>query len=173
MATRHWDRFEQIELIALMEANCILPLARAAGVKDISLDPSLVKLPACDLRVVLTWDTDATDIDLHVVEPSGEEVYFEHTRRRDRRPAQRGLHRRLRPGGIPAQEGHARRVPHRREVLRQQFGPPAGRRDRPRRCLHELRPGQREADLAHGSPPPRGREGNGRDGEAVVEGGTT
>merc|ERR1719384_1066059 len=30
----------------------------------------------CDLRISLAWDTDNTDIDLHVVEPSGEEVYY-------------------------------------------------------------------------------------------------
>jgi len=30
----------------------------------------------CDLRISLAWDTDNTDIDLHVVEPSGNEVYY-------------------------------------------------------------------------------------------------
>jgi len=33
-----------------------------------------------DLRIVLMWDTDDTDIDLHVLEPSGEEVYYSHKR---------------------------------------------------------------------------------------------
>ena len=31
-----------------------------------------------DLRVVLTWDTDLTDMDLWVVEPSGEKCYYSH-----------------------------------------------------------------------------------------------
>ncbi len=31
-----------------------------------------------DLRVVLSWDTDHTDLDLHVVEPSGEESWYQH-----------------------------------------------------------------------------------------------
>jgi uncharacterized protein YfaP (DUF2135 family) len=33
-----------------------------------------------DLVVVLTWDTQATDLDLHVIEPSKEECSYEHTR---------------------------------------------------------------------------------------------
>lgn len=36
------------------------------------------KVPKIDLRVVLSWDTDQTDLDLHVVEPSGEEAWYQH-----------------------------------------------------------------------------------------------
>ncbi len=32
-------------------------------------------VPPTDLQVLLSWDTDATDLDLHVTEPSGEECY--------------------------------------------------------------------------------------------------
>ncbi len=32
-----------------------------------------------DLVVTITWNTDGTDIDLHVIEPTGEECYYEHT----------------------------------------------------------------------------------------------
>ncbi len=32
-----------------------------------------------DLLVSITWNTDRTDVDLHVIEPSGEECYYEHT----------------------------------------------------------------------------------------------
>jgi len=31
-----------------------------------------------DIRISMAWDTDNTDIDLHVVEPHGEECYFSH-----------------------------------------------------------------------------------------------
>ncbi len=78
VVTEHWDRFQEIELIALMEANRILPLAQAAGVKDVPLDQRLVRLLACDLRIVLTWDADETDIDLWVTEPTGEKVSYTH-----------------------------------------------------------------------------------------------
>jgi Ca-activated chloride channel family protein len=33
-----------------------------------------------DIRIVMSWDADATDIDLHVVEPGGEEAFFSHNR---------------------------------------------------------------------------------------------
>ncbi len=28
------------------------------------------------MRVVLAWDADATDVDLHVIDPNGDEVYY-------------------------------------------------------------------------------------------------
>ena len=38
--------------------------------------------PDCDMRVVMSWDADETDVDLHVTEPSGEEAYYGHRRTR-------------------------------------------------------------------------------------------
>ncbi|RKZ75616.1 MAG: hypothetical protein DRR19_29215 [Candidatus Parabeggiatoa sp. nov. 1] len=31
-----------------------------------------------DILVALTWNTDGTDVDMHVIEPSGEECYYQH-----------------------------------------------------------------------------------------------
>jgi hypothetical protein len=76
-----WERFDEIEVVALMEANRVI--ARAAvlppGYRPAhAFDPRLVKLLDLDVRIVMTWDTDNTDIDLHVTEPSGEECDYEH-----------------------------------------------------------------------------------------------
>jgi Ca-activated chloride channel family protein len=78
-----WQRFEGIQVIALMEANRIIERARALpGVHDFNhgMDARLVKLLDVDVRVVLTWDADATDIDLWVTEPSGEVCLYSHNR---------------------------------------------------------------------------------------------
>ena len=74
-----WDRFDEIEVIALMELNRIIPLAREQGITKIPIDPRLVRLLDVDIRIVLSWDADMTDIDLWVTEPSGEKVSYEHT----------------------------------------------------------------------------------------------
>ena len=37
------------------------------------------KVPRVDLQVLLFWDTDKTDVDLHVTEPGGESVNYTHT----------------------------------------------------------------------------------------------
>ena len=38
------------------------------------------KQETADLMIVITWNTDNTDIDLHVIEPSGEECYYSHNK---------------------------------------------------------------------------------------------
>ncbi|MBN9417246.1 MAG: DUF2135 domain-containing protein [Candidatus Eremiobacteraeota bacterium] len=77
---RDWDRFPEIELIALMELNRLLHKARKAGVKMPEVDARLVKLLDLDLRISMSWDADLTDVDLHVWEPSGEHTYYGHNR---------------------------------------------------------------------------------------------
>lgn len=77
-----WDaRFPEIEVLALEEANRILAvLARELGVAHprTELDPRLRALLDVDVRIVLTWDTDATDMDLWVTEPTGERCNYSH-----------------------------------------------------------------------------------------------
>ena len=77
-----WDRFNEIELIALMEFNATWPRARKLGVKQTFLDRRLVKRLDVDVRIIMTWDADNTDMDMHIVEPSGEEAYYGHRRTR-------------------------------------------------------------------------------------------
>jgi uncharacterized protein YfaP (DUF2135 family) len=48
--------------------------AKAAPARDrVTL---YAEIPRVDLQVLLFWDTDQTDVDLHVTEPSGEEVNY-------------------------------------------------------------------------------------------------
>ena len=78
-----WDRFPGIEVIALMEANRLmarmdkLPRSRELA---FPFDQRIVKLLDCEVRVVLTWDSDLTDMDLWVTEPSGEKCVYNHNR---------------------------------------------------------------------------------------------
>lgn len=75
---KDWDRFNGIEVIALTELNDVVRRAKLTGITDLPVSPAFLQLIDTDLRIVLTWDADATDIDLHVVEPTGEEVFYRH-----------------------------------------------------------------------------------------------
>lgn len=67
--------FDGFEVIALMEANALIPDIEAAG-GSWSLDPRLVGLLDTDARIVIEWTADDADIDLWVDEPNGERVYY-------------------------------------------------------------------------------------------------
>lgn len=71
-----WDRFDEIELIALTELNAVYAKARRYGVGRPPVDRRLLKHLHMDVRIVMTWDADDTDMDLHVVDPAGEEAYY-------------------------------------------------------------------------------------------------
>lgn len=76
---RPWhERFPEVELIALTEMNAIIAEAERAGnTLDTSrIDPRLRRNLSLDARVILTWDADATDIDLWVTDPNGEKAYY-------------------------------------------------------------------------------------------------
>jgi tetratricopeptide (TPR) repeat protein len=67
--------FPGIEVIALTEMNAIIG-ASQAKLDTASIDPRFLVNRPIDLRVVLTWDSDNTDIDLHVTDPNGEEAFY-------------------------------------------------------------------------------------------------
>lgn len=77
-----WSRFEEIETIAVMELNRVIArlgrLGSATPAKVDFVDERLRKLLDVDVRILLSWDADNTDIDLHVIEPSGEEAFYGH-----------------------------------------------------------------------------------------------
>ena len=58
-----------------MEANHIVPRLKPLG-SDAALDPRFTALLDVDLRVVLEWNTDGTDMDLWVDEPTGERAIY-------------------------------------------------------------------------------------------------
>jgi Vault protein inter-alpha-trypsin domain/Uncharacterized protein conserved in bacteria (DUF2135) len=76
--------YDGIELIALMEANHIVPKLKALGVTESRLaeliDPRLMALLTVDIRVTLEWNTDKTDMDLWVDEPTGERAIYSNPR---------------------------------------------------------------------------------------------
>lgn len=70
--------YEGIEVVALTEANALIPyIERASGTW--SLDKRLTGLLQADARIVIEWTNDDADLDLHVIEPSSEEVYYGHS----------------------------------------------------------------------------------------------
>lgn len=74
---RPWDSdYDGIELIALMEANHLVARMKALGLSQTVLDPRLVALLDVDIRAVLEWNTDQTDMDLWVDEPTGEQAIY-------------------------------------------------------------------------------------------------
>ena len=80
----NWNRTAEIELFCLEELNALIAWIDRSDWPDqpdkkpplIALDPRLRKNLDLDLRIVMSWDADATDVDLHVVEPSGTEAYY-------------------------------------------------------------------------------------------------
>ncbi|MFO1013617.1 MAG: VIT domain-containing protein [Caulobacteraceae bacterium] len=79
--TRTWPTaYDGVEMVSLMEANRIIPRLKALGVESLPLDARLVKLLDVDLRVVLEWNTNITDMDLWVDEPTGERVIYNNPR---------------------------------------------------------------------------------------------
>jgi TonB-dependent SusC/RagA subfamily outer membrane receptor len=79
--TKNWyqyeDRYRGLRSILLTEMNAII-----SGLKnelDLSaINTSIIKPLPVDMRIVVDWNKDETDIDLHIVEPGGEECYYSH-----------------------------------------------------------------------------------------------
>lgn len=79
--TRNWfeyeDRYRGLKSMLLNEMNAIIN--RYRNDIDFSMIPQeLIRPLPVDLRIVIDWNKDETDIDLHVMEPGGEECYYSH-----------------------------------------------------------------------------------------------
>ena len=86
-----WRRHaDTVCIFALEELNAFIAWIRADGQDWKGADvPALPELDAdflqpidTDIRIILEWDADNTDLDIHVVEPNGEEAYYAHNRTR-------------------------------------------------------------------------------------------
>ncbi len=75
---KRWDsRFPEIELIALHEMNAIIATCDEQLNLRVIDERLLVNLPV-DIRVVLDWDADNTDMDLWIIDPKKEKCYYSH-----------------------------------------------------------------------------------------------
>ncbi len=75
---RTWDgRFPEVELIVLNEINALIA-SSSLPLRTDFMDQSLIKKLPLDIRVVLTWDADNTDMDLWITDPNGERVFYGH-----------------------------------------------------------------------------------------------
>ncbi len=76
VAARPWDaRFSEVELVALNEMNAIIATS-PTPLDTAFVDRRLLKNMPLDLRVVLSWDSDNSDMDLWVTDPNGERCYY-------------------------------------------------------------------------------------------------
>jgi hypothetical protein len=74
----NWDgRFRDVNLIALGELNALLARTQQA-VHVKGMEKAFQRNLPVDLRVVLNWDTNDSDMDLHVVDPRGETCFYGH-----------------------------------------------------------------------------------------------
>jgi len=69
------DRFDEVDLTALMEINRILDI-NGNDQEASFVDKRLIYPMPMDLRVTLSWNTDDTDVDLHVTNPNGDKCYY-------------------------------------------------------------------------------------------------
>jgi len=72
---RTWDgRFNGIKIVIINEFNNILSLHK--NINRSKFDRRLINPIPVDLRIVINWSSDNTDIDLWVIDPYGEKTYY-------------------------------------------------------------------------------------------------
>ena len=74
----------QTSVIALEELNGLVAWSAAqkwaAAPEAPAMDDAFRRDLPLDLRIMMSWDTDETDVDLHVLEPDGEEAFYQNRR---------------------------------------------------------------------------------------------
>jgi len=73
-----WDiRFDQIEIIAMMDLNRAISIYERKGFayqnqKSVSVDKRLLRMLDLDIRVVISWDYDMLHVEMNCLEPRSE-----------------------------------------------------------------------------------------------------
>lgn len=70
-------QYEGVEDIVLMDINRIMK--EHPGLKTGKLDKKYIEKMPVDIRIIMNWNQMDVDLDLHVIEPTGEECYYSHT----------------------------------------------------------------------------------------------
>ena len=88
----HWDsRFGEFRKILLMDYQKFLEQVAAGAIQVSAAGYAKARLVTvskeinmskADLVVMIDWNTDGTDVDLHVMEPTGEECYYSNSNTR-------------------------------------------------------------------------------------------
>lgn len=74
--TGNWDsRFKNSQQISLNELGSLIAL-HLGKIDTTNYDQRLLENFPLDLRIILTWNTDNSDIDLWVVDPNNEKCYY-------------------------------------------------------------------------------------------------
>jgi Vault protein inter-alpha-trypsin domain len=69
--------YQGVEDIILMDLNRMI--SEHSNLKTDKLDKKYLNKMPVGVRIILNWNQADTDIDLHVIEPTGEECYYSHT----------------------------------------------------------------------------------------------
>jgi hypothetical protein len=75
IAHHRWQRFNELKEIVLTERNSQKTLL-AAHQKTVQPTDTLQKEMPVDIRILLTWDSDESDMDLMITEPDGDVVMY-------------------------------------------------------------------------------------------------
>ncbi len=78
---RRWDaRFPDIGVIAAVDMNAVIATATARGktLETARIDARLLRHLPLDVRVVMTWDTDNTNVDLLITDPNERLQHYGH-----------------------------------------------------------------------------------------------
>jgi len=70
------EQYQGVEDIILMDVNRLT--MEHKGLKTDKLDKKYLEKMPVDIRIIMNWNLMDVDLDLHIIEPNGEECYYAH-----------------------------------------------------------------------------------------------